>query len=51
MICSLSADDKHFSVYLYLYEYLASYLNRIMKKPDAPINACEMIKKMYNDVV
>ena len=50
MICSLSKDDKNYSVYVKLYEYLAADYNRIMKSPDASVNVNDMMKQMYNDV-
>lgn len=51
MICSLSKDDKNYSVYLKLYEYLAANFNDIMKSPDASIDVNAMMKEMYADVL
>lgn len=51
MICSLSKDDKNYSVYLKLYEYLAANFNDIMKSPDASIDVNSIMKQMYSDVL
>ena len=50
MICSLSADDKNYSVYIKLYKYLAAKLNTLMNDPDASISVDDIMKSMYEDV-
>jgi hypothetical protein len=50
MICSLSKDDKNYSVYLKLYKHLSAELNKIANTPSATLNITDLMKEMYNDV-
>jgi hypothetical protein len=51
MICSLSGDDKNYSVYIKLYKYLAAKLNTLMNNSDALINIDDIMKNVYEDVL
>lgn len=51
MICSLSADDKNYSVYIKLYKYLAAQLNTRINDPEASIRIEDIMKNMYEDVL
>jgi len=51
MICSLSKDDKNYSVYIKLYKYLASEISTLMSNPDSSIKIDDIMRNMYNDVL
>ena len=51
MICSLSRDDKNYSVYLKLYKHLSAVLNSAANNPEATFNIEELVKDMYEKVL
>lgn len=51
MLCSLSQDDKNYSVYVKLYEHLAAKLKAISESPDRVADIQTMMSDIYQQVL